>query len=169
MGGSTSKPKTPSNTSLSPSPPQMPLRAATDTTPDVSCTLRRAKSDKNATPLNSEFFANQPGIEMSDKHVVYDIPSQLLRLRNNKKRANRSKADPWRRFGAYNLLCEIGGTMIDSAAGNKNKTNKSYVNIKPGTVPPPAPQVKPLLTVEDYMTFKLEGNQARKSDSFNDC
>ncbi|CAD5211102.1 unnamed protein product [Bursaphelenchus okinawaensis] len=61
------------------------------------------------------------------------------------KRSMRSRADPWRRYGALQLVHKMGGHVLVSA----QKKNKKTKYVAPGTPLPPPPKMKPILTLKE--------------------
>ncbi|KAJ1357352.1 hypothetical protein KIN20_015485 [Parelaphostrongylus tenuis] len=56
------------------------------------------------------------------------------------KRCNRSKADPWRRYGALRKLHEIGGTGRTLPNQDNSRVPQNFYQIEAGSIPPPPPR-----------------------------
>ena len=96
----------------------------------------------------NEAMPQYKDLSFDKEQLVYQVHKDGQSQRNFKK-VLRSKPDMWRKHGAVKKLHEIGGKSFNGPPGGKPK----YYDIKPGTTPPPDPQVKPLLTVDDYKPF----------------
>ncbi|KHJ99271.1 hypothetical protein OESDEN_00735 [Oesophagostomum dentatum] len=77
-------------------------------------------------------------ISWNSVQTTYDIGKGALSQRSF-KRCNRSKADPWRRYGALKKLHEIGGTGCAPPNQAGIRLQQKFYTILPGTQPPPPP------------------------------
>ncbi|KAJ1357353.1 hypothetical protein KIN20_015486 [Parelaphostrongylus tenuis] len=84
------------------------------------------------------------------------------------KRCNRSKADPWRRYGALRKLHEIGGTGRTLPNQDNSRVPQNFYQIEAGSIPPPPPTVPPITTVEEYGTLDELLTAKRKKDVNNE-
>ncbi|KJH48581.1 hypothetical protein DICVIV_05325 [Dictyocaulus viviparus] len=89
-------------------------------------------------------------ITWNETQLTYDIGKGAL-IQRAYKRCNRSKADPWRRYGALRKLHEIGGIGCTLPSQN-NRAPQKFYRIEPGSDPPPPPPNPPITTVEEYGT-----------------
>ncbi|ETN76961.1 hypothetical protein NECAME_00486 [Necator americanus] len=70
------------------------------------------------------------------------------------KRCNRSKADPWRRYGALRKLHEIGGTGCTPLNQTGVRVQQKFYNIAPGSNPPPPPPIPPITSIDEYGSYE---------------
>ncbi|CAD5215553.1 unnamed protein product [Bursaphelenchus xylophilus] len=75
------------------------------------------------------------------------------------KRAMRSRADPWRRYGAQQAIHRLGGHVITSNV-KKNRKTKYVI---PGTPMPPPPKLKPITTLKELYARPLIGATRKPS------
>ncbi|KAJ1357359.1 hypothetical protein KIN20_015493 [Parelaphostrongylus tenuis] len=91
-------------------------------------------------------------VTWSESQSTFDIGECALSQRSY-KRCNRSKADPWRRYGALRKLHEIGGTVRTLPNLDNPRVPQNFYQIEAGSIPPPPPTVPPITTVEEYGTL----------------
>ncbi|KAK6746576.1 hypothetical protein RB195_000075 [Necator americanus] len=85
--------------------------------------------------------------------TTYDIGKGALSQRSF-KRCNRSKADPWRRYGALRKLHEIGGTGCTPLNQTGVRVQQKFYNIAPGSNPPPPPPIPPITSIDEYGSYE---------------
>ncbi|KAL6737966.1 hypothetical protein Aduo_011568 [Ancylostoma duodenale] len=90
-------------------------------------------------------------ISWNPMQTTYDIGKGALSQRSF-KRCNRSKADPWRRYGALRKLHEIGGTGCTPPNQAGTRIQQKFYSIAPGSHPPPPPPNPPITTIDEYGT-----------------
>ncbi|KAJ1364099.1 hypothetical protein KIN20_024108 [Parelaphostrongylus tenuis] len=91
-------------------------------------------------------------VTWSESQLTFDIGKCALSQRSY-KRCNRSKADPWRRYGAIRKLHEIGGTGCTPPNQENPRMPQNFYQIEAGSIPPPPPVIPPITTVEEYGTL----------------
>ncbi|KAJ1356615.1 hypothetical protein KIN20_014346 [Parelaphostrongylus tenuis] len=74
----------------------------------------------------------------SESQSTFDIGKCALSQRLY-KRCNRTKADPWRRYGALRNLHEIGGTGCTPPNQDNPRMPQNFYQIEAGSIPPPPP------------------------------
>uniref|UniRef100_A0A158P8X3 Uncharacterized protein n=1 Tax=Angiostrongylus cantonensis TaxID=6313 RepID=A0A158P8X3_ANGCA len=123
--------------------------------------------EKLDTKTNREF--NQ--VTNNNQMVKKKLSMSAKNKQKSFKRCNRSKADPWRRYGALRKLHEIGGTGCIPSNQISSHGPQKFYRIEAGSVPPPPPSIPPITTVEEYGTLeelitpKRKKGKARKSEN----
>ncbi|WKY06284.1 hypothetical protein Q1695_006462 [Nippostrongylus brasiliensis] len=93
--------------------------------------------------------------------LTYDIGKGALSQRAF-KRCNRSRPDPWRRYGALRKLHEIGGIGCTPPNQVGVRVQQTFYVIEPGSTPPAPPLSAPITTVEEYGTTDILLNPKKR-------
>ncbi|VDM61823.1 unnamed protein product [Angiostrongylus costaricensis] len=120
-------------------------------------------------------------VTWNESQLTYDIGKGALIQRvvafvgnwkKSFKRCNRSKADPWRRYGALRKLHEIGGIGCTPSSNQVSSHGpQKFYRIEAGSTPPPPPSIPPITTVEEYgaleelLAPKRKKSKTRKSEN----
>ncbi|CAJ0928954.1 unnamed protein product, partial [Mesorhabditis belari] len=95
--------------------------------------------------------ADYERVTLSHGIRVIEVPTVRMKLQ---PRLSSGISDPWRKYGPYLKLCEIGGTGVRL---NREKELQVYT-IEKGAAPPPPPARKPIMTADEVET-RLEQRQ----------
>lgn len=90
-------------------------------------------------------------VTWSEVQMTYDIGKGALSQRAF-KRCNRSRPDPWRRYGALRKLHEIGGIGCTPPNQTGIRIHQKFYIIDPGSTPPPPPLHPPITSIDEYGT-----------------
>ncbi|CAJ0604189.1 unnamed protein product [Cylicocyclus nassatus] len=112
--------------------------------------VQRLMPEKIVTEKADVVNLPNSSVSWNSIQTTYDIGKGALNQRSF-KRCNRSKADPWRRYGALRKLHEIGGTgCLPPNQGGLRFQQQKFYTIAAGSPPPPPPPNPPITTIEEY-------------------
>ncbi|KAK5966891.1 hypothetical protein GCK32_002682 [Trichostrongylus colubriformis] len=100
-------------------------------------------------------------ITWNDQQMTFDIGKGALSQRAF-KRCNRSRPDPWRRYGALRKLHEIGGTGCTPPNQTGVRVQQKFYPIEAGSDPPPPPLNPPITTIDEYGTIDVLLNPKKR-------
>ncbi|XGW28075.1 hypothetical protein V3C99_008130 [Haemonchus contortus] len=102
-------------------------------------------------------------VTWNESQLTFDIGKGALSQRAF-KRCNRSRPDPWRRYGALRKLHEIGGTGCTPPNQTGVRVQQKFYHIEAGSQPPPPPDSPPITSIDEYGTIDILLNPKKRKN-----